>query len=59
VEAFAPSEAVAWTSAGGLIAGDRSLAGVVSTADGVAMIHDVDAFVAQCEADAVFETAAT
>jgi len=59
VEAFAPSEAVAWSSAGGLIVGDRSLAGVVSTADGVAMIHDVDVFVAQCEADAVFETAAT
>jgi purine-binding chemotaxis protein CheW len=54
VEAFVASDATAWSTAGGLIAGDRSLAGVASTADGLATIHDVEAFVEQCEADAVF-----
>jgi purine-binding chemotaxis protein CheW len=57
VEAFADGEELAWTTAGGLIAGDRSLAGVATTAGGLATIHDLDAFVEQCEADAVFEAA--
>jgi purine-binding chemotaxis protein CheW len=56
VEAFAACDAAAWGTAGGLVTGDRSLAGVTSLADGLATIHDVEAFVAQCEADAVFET---
>jgi purine-binding chemotaxis protein CheW len=55
VEAFAPVDRSTWSSAGGLVTGDRSLAGVVSGGDGVTTIYDVDAFVAQCEADAVFE----
>ena len=59
VEAFAPSAANALRPAGGLVVGERSLAGVVATADGIATIHDVDDFVAQCEADAVFESAGT
>jgi purine-binding chemotaxis protein CheW len=41
-----------------LIAGDRSLAGVAATADGLVTIHDAGAFIAQCEADAVFAAAA-
>jgi chemotaxis signal transduction protein len=44
----------AFVPAGGLVTGDASLAGVVSTPDGLTTIHNVDAFVAQCEADAVF-----
>jgi purine-binding chemotaxis protein CheW len=55
VEAFAAVDFTTWNSAGGLVAGDRSLAGVVSSSDGVSAIYDVDAFVAQCEADAVFD----
>jgi purine-binding chemotaxis protein CheW len=55
VEAFAPVDPTTWSSAGGLVTGDRSLAGVVSSSTGVTTIYDVDAFVAQCEADAVFE----
>lgn len=57
VEAFAPAETAAWSSAGGLVVGDRSLVGVATLADGLVTIHDVDAFIAQCEADAVFEAA--
>jgi purine-binding chemotaxis protein CheW len=59
VEGFAHCAADAWNAAGGLVVGDRSLAGVATLADGLATIHDVDAFVAQCEADAVFEAAAS
>ncbi len=55
VEALAPVDLATWSSAGGLVSGDSSLAGVVSGSDGVTTIYDVDAFVAQCEADAVFE----
>jgi purine-binding chemotaxis protein CheW len=55
VEAFAPVDRSTWTRAGGLVTGDRSLAGVVSGGEGVTTIYDVDAFVAQCEADAVFD----
>jgi purine-binding chemotaxis protein CheW len=58
VEAFVASGATASSPAGGLIAGDRSLTGVASTEDGLVTIHDVDAFVEQCEADAVFADAA-
>jgi purine-binding chemotaxis protein CheW len=58
VEDFAAADSSPWIDAGGLVAGDRSLAGVASLADGVATIHDVDAFIAQCEADAVYECAA-
>jgi purine-binding chemotaxis protein CheW len=54
VVAFASAGATGWSTAGGLITGDRSLAGVAATDGGLATIHDVDAFVAQCEADAVF-----
>jgi purine-binding chemotaxis protein CheW len=54
VTAFAAAGATAWSNAGGLITGDRSLAGVTATDGGLATIHDVEAFVAQCEADAVF-----
>jgi purine-binding chemotaxis protein CheW len=43
-----------WTRSGGLVTGDASLAGVAATPDGLTTIHNVDAFVAQCEADAVF-----
>jgi purine-binding chemotaxis protein CheW len=57
VEAFATGDALARRAAGGLIAGDRSLAGVAATAGGLATIHDLDAFVEQCETDAVFEAA--
>jgi len=57
VEAFAPAETAALSSAGGLVVGDRSLLGVATLADGLATIHDVVAFVTQCEADAVFEAA--
>jgi purine-binding chemotaxis protein CheW len=38
----------------GLMAGDRSLAGIATSPAGVLTIHDVAAFVEQCEADAVF-----
>ena len=55
VEAFAPVDRGTWSAAGGLVTGDSSLAGVVSGGDGVTTIYDVDAFVAQCEADAVFD----
>jgi purine-binding chemotaxis protein CheW len=55
VEEFGPGTAATWRNAGGLIAGDCSLAGVAVLDGGLATIHDVDAFVAQCEADAVFE----
>jgi purine-binding chemotaxis protein CheW len=58
VEGFAASDAVAFSPAAGLIVQDRSLAGVTSVADGLANIYDLDAFVAECEADAVFETSA-
>jgi purine-binding chemotaxis protein CheW len=57
VNGFAASADVSLTAADGLIAGDRSLAGVASSAAGLAMIHDLDAFIEQCEADAVFEAA--
>ena len=57
VEAFASSDSAGWTACGGLVAGDRSLAGVAALSGGLATIHDVGAFVAQCEADAVFEAA--
>lgn len=56
VESFTSSDPAAWSS-GGLVAGDRSLAGVAALSDGLATIHDVEAFAAQCEADAVFEAA--
>ena len=59
VEEFAWSDPAGWTGRGGLIAGDRSLAGVAALSDGVATIHDAGAFVAQCEADAVFDAAAS
>jgi hypothetical protein len=39
------------------VTGDSSLAGVTSTVDGPASIHDIDAFVEQCEADAVYASA--
>jgi purine-binding chemotaxis protein CheW len=58
VETFAAGDAVALSSAGNLIVSDRSLAGVASFADGLAGIYDLDAFVAECEADAVFEAGA-
>jgi purine-binding chemotaxis protein CheW len=58
VETFAAGDAVALSSPGGLIVSDRSLAGVASLAGGLAGIYDLDAFVAECEADAVFETGA-
>lgn len=57
LEAFTESDPATWTAGGGLLAGDRSLAGVAVLGDGLATIHDVGAFVAQCEADAVFEAA--
>jgi purine-binding chemotaxis protein CheW len=55
VEAFAPVDLTTWNGAGGLVTGDPGLAGVVASSDGVTAIYDVDAFVAQCEADAVFD----
>jgi len=55
VEAFAPLDATTWRTTGGLVTGDPSLAGVVTSSAGVTTIYDVDAFVAQCEADAVFD----
>lgn len=58
VDAFVASDETGWSTAGGLVVGDRSLAGVASTPAGLAAIHDVDAFVEQCEADAVFAGAA-
>ena len=42
-----------WTQSGGLLIGDRSLIGVARTAGGLTFIHDVDAFVAQCESEAL------
>jgi chemotaxis signal transduction protein len=58
VEELTTTDGAAWAPAGGLVAGERSLAGVVATAGGLVTIHDLDAFVAQCEADAVYEAAA-
>jgi purine-binding chemotaxis protein CheW len=58
VETFAPADPSTWSAPAGLIAGDRSLAGVAASADGVITIHDVAAFVAECEADAVYEAVA-
>jgi purine-binding chemotaxis protein CheW len=55
VDDFVPA-GYAFAPAGGLLTGDVSLAGVASTPDGLTTIHNVDAFVAQCEADAVFAT---
>lgn len=57
IESFAASDPAGWSPHGGLIAGDRSLAGVAALPGGLATIHDPGAFVAQCEADAVFEAA--
>jgi purine-binding chemotaxis protein CheW len=54
VDEFAEAATGAWHASGGLIAGDRSLAGVAATDQGLVTIHDVAAFVAQCESDAVF-----
>lgn len=59
VEEFASSDPGRWTTCGGLVAGERSLAGVAALSGGLATIHDIGAFVAQCEADAVFEAAGT
>jgi purine-binding chemotaxis protein CheW len=50
------SGADAAVTSGGLLVGDDSLAGVTSTPNGLATIHDVAAFVAQCQADAVYES---
>jgi purine-binding chemotaxis protein CheW len=58
VEEIGEMNEAAWAPAGGLVTGDRTLAGVVSTAGGLTAIHDVEAFVAECEADAVYETTA-
>jgi purine-binding chemotaxis protein CheW len=58
VETFAAGDAVALSSAASLIVSDRSLAGVAPLAGGLAAIYDLDVFVAECEADAVFETGA-
>jgi purine-binding chemotaxis protein CheW len=55
VDDFIPAGS-AFVPAGGLVTGDVSLAGVASTPDGLTTIHNVAAFVAQCEADAVFAT---
>jgi purine-binding chemotaxis protein CheW len=55
VDDFIPAGS-AFVAAGGLVTGDVSLAGVASTPDGLTTIHNVAAFVAQCEADAVFAT---
>jgi purine-binding chemotaxis protein CheW len=57
VEALTPSDGLPWSAAEGLVTGDSSLAGVTSTVDGPASIHDIDAFVEQCEADAVYASA--
>jgi purine-binding chemotaxis protein CheW len=54
VEGFEPCDPAAWHAARGLLAGDRSLAGVALLDDGLVTIHDVDAFAEQCERDAVF-----
>jgi purine-binding chemotaxis protein CheW len=59
VEEFAWSDPAGWSTPGGLIAGERSLAGVAALSGGLATIHDTAAFIAQCEADAVFEVAGT
>jgi purine-binding chemotaxis protein CheW len=53
VDDFIPAGA-AFAPAGGLLTGDVSLAGVASTPDGLTTIHNLGAFVAQCESDAVF-----
>jgi purine-binding chemotaxis protein CheW len=58
VEDVVPLDEAAWAPAGGLVTGDRTLAGVVATAGGLTAIHDLDAFVAECEADAAYEAAA-
>lgn len=58
VEELTAGGDAAWAPAGGLVAGERTLTGVVATAGGLATIHDLDAFVAECEADAVYEAAA-
>jgi purine-binding chemotaxis protein CheW len=58
VEEIGELNEAAWAPAGGLVTGDRTLAGVVATAGGLTAIHDLDAFVAECEAEALYESAA-
>lgn len=53
VDGLVASDGGSWTPAGGMVVGDRSLAGVVRTPDGLCAIHDVDAFMSACEADAL------
>jgi purine-binding chemotaxis protein CheW len=58
VEDIEPFDEAAWAPAGGLMTGDRTFAGVVATAGGLTAIHDLPAFVAECEADAAYEAVA-
>ena len=59
VEDLAACSPGEWIAAGGLVAGDRSLVGVATTAGGLTAIHDLDAFVSACEADALAEALAS
>jgi purine-binding chemotaxis protein CheW len=52
VEGLVPSDG-RWAPAVGLLTGDRSVVGVVRTADGACAIHDPDAFLGACESDAL------
>jgi purine-binding chemotaxis protein CheW len=56
VEEITACAAADWAATGGLVVGDRSLAGVAATAGGLTAIHDLDGFVSACEADALART---
>lgn len=53
VEGLVPRDGVRWTPVGGLVVGDRSLVGVATTADGLYAIHDLEAFLTDCESEAL------
>lgn len=59
VEGLSPRDARAVTATGGLLAGDRSLVGVVTTSDGLCSIHDLDGFITACESDALAQAVAS
>jgi purine-binding chemotaxis protein CheW len=59
VEDFIATPPGEWIVSGGLVAGDRSLVGVGSTAAGLTAIHDLEAFVSECESDALAQALAS
>ena len=53
VDNLADADPLAYAPRAGLTLGTRSLAGVARVSDGLVMVHDVDAFLAESERDAV------